>query len=182
MAKKPPKPTVDRRAAFVREYLVDLNAQNAAIRAGYSAKTARAAGSRLLSDVDIRAQIDAAMKERAARVELTADDVLRELLRIARVDLADLYTENGQLKSIHEIPEDARRAIAGIEVDELWEGRGSEAVEVGVTRKVKLWDKPKALELLGKHLKLFTEIHEHRGLDRLADALATARGRVVKGQ
>lgn len=168
-----------KRETFVREYLVDLNATQAAIRAGYSARSAGAAGGRLLQDDKILAAINEAKVQRAARVEVTADHVLRELLKIASVDLAVLYDDNGNLKDIHSIPEDARKAIAGIEVDEIWEGRGEEREQTGVTRKVKLWDKPRALELLGKHLKLFTEVHEHHGLDKLADEYRAAEARVA---
>lgn len=171
-----------KRETFVKEYLVDLNATQAAIRAGYSKKTAGAAGGRLLQDATILAQINLAKTERAERVEVTADLVLAELLKIARVDLSQMYTERGELKNIHDIPEDVRRAIAGIEVDELWEGRGRDAQQIGLTKKVKLWDKPRALELLGKHLKLFTEVHEHRGLERLAEEYRQAEARVAGRQ
>lgn len=164
---------------FVREYLIDLNATQAAIRAGFGAKTARQAGARLLSRVDVQALVNEAKTQRADKIEVTADIVLAELLKIARVDLSQLYDERGNMKNIHDIPEDVRRAMAGIEVDELWEGRGEDRAQVGVTRKVKLWDKPRALELLGKHLKLFTDVHEHRGLDTLAASLRAAEARVA---
>lgn len=168
-----------KRDLFVREYLIDLNATQAAIRAGFSAKTAGSAGQRLLKRVDISAQIKNVSRQRAARVEVTADTVLRELLNIARVDLSQCYTATGELKSIHEIPEDVRRAIAGIEVDEIMEGRGVDAVKVGETKKLKFWDKPRALELLGKHLKLFVDVHEHHGLERLVDEHRAAEARVA---
>lgn len=182
VGKKTQIPTVDKRASFVREYLIDCNATQAAIRAGYSAKTAKQIGSRLLTNVDVMTEINKAKVQRAERVEVTADLVLAELLKIARVDLSQLYDEHGNLKDIHSIPEDARRAIAGIEVDEIWEGRGENREQTGVTRKVKLWDKPRALELLGKHLKLFTEVHEHRGLERLAEEYRQAEARVAGRQ
>lgn len=75
---------------FVREYLIDLNATQAAIRCGYSAKTAYSQGQRLLKDVEIGAAVQAAMSERAARTEITADNVLKELWAIATADAAEL--------------------------------------------------------------------------------------------
>ena len=68
-----------KKQAFVREYLVDLNATQAAIRAGYSAKTARSQGQRLLTNADIQSHLEAAMQVRADRVEVTADQVLAKL-------------------------------------------------------------------------------------------------------
>lgn len=150
-------------ARFVAEYLVDLNATQAAIRAGYSENTAESQGSRLLSVAKVRAAVDAAMQRRSQRVEVKADDVLRELMRLAFVDLGKAYREDGTLLPIHEIPEDVRRAMAGLEVDEIWEGFGEDRRQVGVTRKVKFIDKARALELLGKNLKLFTDKVEHSG-------------------
>lgn len=180
--KRSPTSAALKKAAFVREYLVDMNATQAARRAGYAQKSARQAGARLMSDAAIMTEIQNASAARAERVIVTADEVLRKLLHIADVDLADLYDEHGNLKNIHDIPEATRRAMAGIEVDELWEGRGEDRTQVGVTRKVKLWDKPRALELLGKHLKLFTEVHEHRGLERLAEEYRQAEARVAGRQ
>jgi phage terminase small subunit len=139
---------------FCSEYLIDLNATQAAIRAGYSKRTAKVQGSELLTKPDIRAKV----AQTQAKSELKAETVLRELLLLARSDVAQLYDEHGQLKPIHEIPEEARRAIAGIDVEDLFEGRGESRKHVGTIRKIKLWSKPQALELLGKHLKLFTEL------------------------
>lgn len=151
-----------RQARFVAEYLRDLNATQAAIRSGYSPKTAEQQGSRLLSNAKVSAEIAERRQRRAERVEVQSDDILRELLRIARTDLSEAFNENGTLKAVHEMPEDCRRAIAGIEVEEPRYNREGEEIR-GVVRKVKFWDKPRALELLGKHLGLLTEKHEHSG-------------------
>lgn len=153
-----------KQAAFVREYLVDLNATQAAIRAGYSEKTARQQGERLLSKADIAAAVQAAMNKRAARVEVKCDDILRELMRIAMVDVSKAFDASGNLLPLHEIPEDVRRAIAGIEIQERAMGEDDDGLVLR-TKKVKFWDKPKALELLGKHLKLFIDRVEHTGKD-----------------
>jgi phage terminase small subunit len=86
-----------------------------------------------------------------------ADDVLRELIRLAQADPARAFDEKGNLLPIHEMPPEARAAIAGFDLEELWDGRGPKRKQVGRVRKVRFWDKPRALELLAKHLGLLTE-------------------------
>lgn len=147
----------DRQKQFCREYLVDQNVTKAAKRAGYSAKTAYSQGHELLKKPEIQAEIQRGMDARARRVEVKADDVLRELLRLAMVDLSKAYDEQGNLLHPKDMPEDVRKAIAGIEVYYDYEGRGEDRVRIGETRKVKFWDKPRVLEMLGRHLKLFTD-------------------------
>lgn len=152
-----------KQARFVDEYLVDLNATQAAIRAGYSPKTARAQGHRLLTKADVQQAIGEGRKRQQDRLEVKADDILRELLRVARSDIGEAFFENGSMKPLKDMPEDVRRSIAGVEVDELYAGGGENRVEIGQTRKVKLWNKVQALELLGKHLALWTDKHELTG-------------------
>jgi phage terminase small subunit len=149
-----------KQAAFVREYLVDHNATRAAIRAGYSEATATTSGPRLLENVGIRLEIEQATAKQAAKVGIKAEEILAELKRLAFSDLGDIFDKTGALKPLHEIPADARRAIAGVEVVQRSMG---EDEEPEVVRKVKLWDKTKSLELLGKHLGLYLERVEHSG-------------------
>lgn len=142
---------------FVLEYLVDLNATQASIRAGYSAKTAEVQGPRLLGNVRVKAEIAKRMKSREEKVVLKADDVLRELLTIAKVDIRRAFDADGNLLPVKDLPEDVARAIGGIEIDEIFDGNGKLRVRIGQTKKIKFWDKNKALESLGRHLKLFTD-------------------------
>lgn len=148
---------------FVDEYLVDLNGTAAYKRAGYKAtgKAAEACAARLLGDARVARIVKNRMEERSKRTEITADVILHELLRIARADVSQAFTETGDLKPLHEIPEDVRRAISGIEV--IVERDRETGETAGMLKKVRFWDKTKGLELLGKHLKLFTEKHEHSG-------------------
>lgn len=90
------KPTAKQRA-FVREYLIDLNATQAAIRAGYSASTANEQGSRLLANVSVKGVIEAAMDLRAERTDITADRVLRELAKIGFADIRKTIKWQGTL-------------------------------------------------------------------------------------
>lgn len=151
------KPLTPRQRLFVAEYLVDHNATQAAVRAGYSAKTAEQQGSRLLTHPGVKAAVDEALAKQEKRLELKADDVLRELGRLALSDIGDGFDAQGKLLALKDMPLDFRRAISSIETDEILAGRGDSAVSIGVTRKVRLWEKPKALELLGKYFKMWVE-------------------------
>lgn len=145
---------------FVAEYLIDLNGKQAAIRAGYAPKTAESQASRLLSHVKVAEEIRNAAAKREERTVITADVVLSEFLRIARVDISGAFDERGDLKPIHEIPEDVRRAMSGVEVEALFEGRGEDREQTGYLKKVKFWDKNRALEALAKHLGLLIDRSE----------------------
>lgn len=167
---------------FVAEYLVDLNATKAAERAGYSAKTARAQGSRLLTNADIQSALKEALEKQQNRLSLSADRVLLEFMRVAYSDpLRDVFDKDGRMLGLHDIPEDARRAVASVEVEERFEGRGEDAERYTV-RKVKFWNKNEALSALGKHLKLFTDVLEtkvkgmprEQRAERVAQLLAEA--------
>lgn len=135
---------------FVDEYLIDLNATRAAREAGYSAKTAEQQGSRLLRNVQVAAAVKQAVDARAERVEVKADDVLRELIRLAMVDVGDAYDENGALKPFKEWPLEVRRAVTGVK-------------ETKYGRVVEFGSKVASLELLGRHLQLFTDKVKHEG-------------------
>lgn len=156
---------------FCLEYMVDLNATQAAIRAGYSAKSAEVDGCRLLRNAKVRRKIEALKMERQARTEIRADDVLRALYAIATVDPAAVFDAGGKLKPIHEIPEHVRKCLASVETDELFEGKGADREHIGRTRKIRFWDKPKALELLCKHLGLFEKDNSQQGAT-LTDIMA----------
>lgn len=154
---------------FVQEYLVDLNATQAAIRAGYSPKTAEIIGFENLRKPKIKAEIDRVMQDRAKRTEITQDKVVQELAKIAfskGTDFVRVVTRTGyrpllddegnaidqepyeyqavEIVNTDEIPEDSQAAIAGIK-------QGANGIEV------KLNDKVKALELLGRHLGMFND-------------------------
>jgi hypothetical protein len=101
---------------FVREYLIDLNATAAAIRAGYSKKTARQHAARLLTNVYISAEIQKATQARFRRLEITADAVLQELARLAFFDVRDLFAPDGSMIPVHKLSRDAAAAIAGFEL------------------------------------------------------------------
>lgn len=143
--------------AFVREYLIDLNATQAAARAGYSARTANEQGCRLLANVSVRSAIEAEKAKRSERTEITADRVLQELARIAFFDPRRMFNENGEPKAITELDDDTAAVVAGLDVMEEFEGHGEDRVSVGFVKKWKLSDKGSALSLAMRHLGMLND-------------------------
>lgn len=143
--------------AFVREYLIDLNATQAAIRAGYSAHTANEQGARLLANVSVRSALDEAMRERAERTQITADRVLQELARVAFFDPRRLLKPDGQPIPVNELDSETAAALVGMDVHEEFEGSGKDRVFVGYTKKVKIADKVAALGLAMRHLGMLRD-------------------------
>lgn len=139
---------------FVEEYLIDLNATQAAIRAGYSPDTAREQGSRLLANVNIRAYIDKAMAERSKRTGVNADRVVQELAKIAFVNAMDVIDQKTATVK-EDASSDDTAAILSVKVKTFGED--------GLEREIKMADKIKALELLGKHLGMFKDKVELSG-------------------
>lgn len=139
---------------FVQEYLVDLNATQAAIRAGYSAKRADAIGYDLLRNTEVAKAVQAAMKVREDRTHITQDRVLQELARIAFFDIRKLYREDGTLKKPTELDDDAAAVLAGIDVIEMG---GEEGAAPMATKKAKVFDKGTALQLAMRHLGMLND-------------------------
>lgn len=136
---------------FCEEYLIDLNATQAAIRAGYSVESAGSIGSELLKKLEIRARVEAAMAERSKRTGINADRVLRELGKIAFVNAIDVINMNDATVK-GDADRDDTAAIASVKVKVIPGEDGD-----GVEREIRLADKLKALELCGKHLGMFKD-------------------------
>jgi phage terminase small subunit len=147
----------DKQRLFVAEYLKDKNAKQAAIRAGYAKKTAETCGPRLLRSAQVKSAVTEGLRKISDKCEVTAERVIAELGRVAFSDLGSLYHSDGTLKGVHEWSEDARRAVAGIESEEIYEGFGQDRQNIGDLRKVKLWSKNHALETLARHFKLLID-------------------------
>ena len=148
MAKLTPK-----QARFCEEYLVDLNATQAAIRAGYSAKTAGSQGERLLKKVEVQIALAEAQQARSKRTEITADNVLAEIAKVAFADVRKIFDSDGSLIRISDLDDTAAACIAGCDLVTVSKGEG----EIEHVAKIKLADKLKALELAGRHLGLFND-------------------------
>lgn len=163
--------------AFAVEYVKDRNATQAAIRAGYSEKTAYSQGNRLLKKDEVKELIKELEDAAAARSAITQDMVLKELARIAFNDPRKLFDEDGKLKDVAALDDDAAAALAGVEIFEEYEGRGENREFIGYTKKYKWSDKLRALEQLGRHLGMFTDNVKvdgtlNTGADKLAGILA----------
>lgn len=140
----------DKQEMFCREYLIDLNATQAAIRAGYSAKTANRTASENLSKPDIQSRIAELKAQRNDLVGINATYVLNRLVEIDQMDVLDILTSSGELKSVAEWPKVWRTTLSGLEVMEM----ASEGNTAALLKKIKWPDKVKNLELLGKHISV----------------------------
>ena len=147
------KKLTPKQAAFVQEYLCDLNATQAAIRAGYSAKTAAVIGVENLRKPNIDAAIQEAKQKRSERTEITADNVLAEIAKVAFSDVRRIFDKDGGLVRISDLDDAAAACVAGCDLVTISKGEG----EVEHVAKIKLADKLKALELAGRHLGLFND-------------------------
>lgn len=149
---RPTRPLTPRQRVFVSEYLIDLNATAAYVRAGYSANGARHSASRLLANDNVRRAVDEAMVERAERLEIDADDVLLGLAAMHDADLADLFDADGAVLPMHEWPEVWRKGlVAGVEVEERYATVGGEQVSAGRVVRLRLADRLRVLDLIGRH-------------------------------
>lgn len=162
-----------KQARFVEEFLLDLNATQAAIRTGYSANNADKIGSQLLQKTIVKAAIDAAKDARSERAQIDALWVLQRLIEEAEADLADLYDENGDLLPIQAWPLIWRQGLVqGVEIEAI----RVDGIEIGNVKKIKLDSRLKRVELLGRHIGVnaFQENVNHAGLDALGDRLERA--------
>ena len=139
-----------RQKRFIEEYLIDLNATQAAIRAGYSPNTAQEIGSENLSKLIIKTEIDKAIAERSRRTGITQDRVLRELAKIAFVNPNDVINFGDATVKMTSAEDLATIASVKVKTSMTKKGEIQE-------REVKLYDKLRALDLLGKHLGMFSE-------------------------
>lgn len=132
---------------FCDEYLVDLNATQAAIRAGYSPRTAEQAASRLLTIVKVSDEIAREMAERSKRTGINQDRVVKELAKLAFVNIADVVDLENATVRISATDEDLA-CIQSVKI---------KPSEFGTEREIKLYDKKASLELLGRHLGMFKD-------------------------
>ena len=144
----------NKQKSFVAEYLIDLNATQAAIRAGYSAKTAEWQGPQLLKKTHVAEAIQEAMARREKRTDINADYVLNRLVEIDQMDALDILNDDGGVKPVSEWPKIWRQFISGFEISELFAGSGDERSPVGLLKKIKWPDKIKNLELIGRHVRV----------------------------
>lgn len=134
---------------FCQEYLIDLNGTQAAIRAGYSKRSAKEIASENLTKPNIKKWIEDQQKAAAKRTELTQDRILQEYAKIAFSDIRKIFNEQNAVIDIKDIDDDTAASISSTESFEEYSRDG---VLTGFTKKVKLWDKVRALDSISKVL------------------------------
>ena len=167
---------------FCREYIIDLNGTRAAIAAGYEERSAHVTASRLLKNAKVKARLGELMEKHAIKLDLSAEKVLSELAKMGFANLSDYIRTTKEGDAYIDLSELTREQVAAIQeitVDEYVEGRGKDSREVKRVR-LKLADKNRSLELLGRYLKLFVHTIEVPGLENLAEQLAEARRRSIE--
>jgi len=186
---------------FIDEYLIDLNATQAAIRAGYSKNTAKQIGSENLTKPDISLEIANRGRQVTQSTGITIERTLQELGRLAFSDVRKLYNADGSLKSIVDLDDDAAAMLGGVDVVEMQgaaeiDGEGNIKHVPMYTKKVKIWDKNSALEKAMKYLQLLQPEKEPGGLEikfdfaenklegarRIAFMLSLGSGKVIEGK
>ncbi len=143
---------------FCQEYLVDLNATRAAIRAGYSPRTANEIGAENLAKPSIADRVAQLMAERQERTEVTQDEVVRELAFIAFSDTRHIeMDDHGRLQLAPDAPQHAMRAVQSVKHKKRVEKGGDVVHEA----EYRLWSKNDALKTLAQHLGMLREVVEH---------------------
>lgn len=155
--------------AFCEEYLIDLNATQAAIRAGYSVDSAKEIGCENLTKPNIQILISELKAVRSKRCEISQDNVLKELAKIGFADIRDFYNSNGQLKLPSDLSDQAAASLSGIDIDEIFgfNPESEQKEKIGETKKIKLHNKITALDLLGRHLGIFEKDNKQRSSEGL---------------
>ncbi|ELY4525183.1 terminase small subunit [Cronobacter sakazakii] len=168
----------DKQEMFCREYLIDLNATQAAIRAGYSVKTANRTASENLSKPDIQNRIAELKNKRNEDVGINAAYVLQRLVEIDQMDVADILNDDGSLKAVSQWPKCWRITLQGIDLASTIRNFDEETEET-ILKKIKWPDKVKNLELLGKHVDVqaFREqVKTNHTVDSLSDLMDELSG------
>lgn len=147
---------------FVAEYLIDLNATKAAIRAGYSVNRADAMGHENLRKPEIAQAVQEAMQARSARTEVTADRVLAEYAKLAFLDPRRFYDAKGGLIPVPLLPADVAAALSSMEVT-VERSQGEDGPTFADVKKIKFADKKGALDSVARHLGMFIDKVEHTG-------------------
>lgn len=149
----------DKHKIFADFYLSHFNATKAALDAGYTPSRAAVTAHELLAREDIQQYLSEQFTEMGKTVGITRERVMTEIGRLAFADIRKFYGVDGALKNIRDLDDDAAAALAGVECYEenLKTDDDAEKIVLGVTKKIKTYDKTKALEMLAKHFKIYTD-------------------------
>lgn len=151
----------DKQERFCQEYLKDANATQAAIRAGYSEKTARSLGQRLLTNVDIKNRLDKLREPLEEQTTVSRNRIIEEYAKIAFSNVKDIFMVDNQLMNVCQMDDDVAAAVSSVETYEDFDPVTKQIV--GTTKKVKLYDKIRALDSLGKIYGIFEKDNSQKG-------------------
>jgi phage terminase small subunit len=143
----------DKEKLFAYEYLIDQNKTQAAIRAGYSAKTASVIGFEIYNRAHVKEWIEAQLAERTEKIGITAERVLQEVAKMAFMDPRKFFNDDGSIKAISSLDDHTAMCLAGLEITTRRDDSDTEHV----LTKLKLTSKKDNLELLGRNLKMWTD-------------------------
>ena len=168
-----------RQEMFCREYIKDLNGTQAAIRAGYSPRTADRMAYELLKKPEIQAFVLQSKAERVEEVKVDANYVLKRLIEIDEMDVADILDDGGDFLPIRKWPKTWRTTLSGLDIAIINSG-DTEAI----IKKIKWPDKVKNLELLGKHIGVgaFSEKVDHTSSDGSMSPAKPTRAEILEAQ
>lgn len=164
----------DKQERFVQEYLIDLNATQAAIRAGYSPDSARQMGAENLSKPDIADAIAARAKKHSEKLDLSAERTLAAIAEIAFGDIRKMFDADGALRRPQDWDDETAAAVAGMDVVTVSAGEGM----VEHVAKIRRTDRLRALDMLARHHSLYNDKLEVNVTDNLADRVARAKARL----
>lgn len=160
------RPLTEKQLRFIEHYVIEQNATQAALKAGYAQASAGQKGHQLLKHPQVGPEIRRRLADLSERHGIDAERVLLEVKRLATSDVRRLFNEHGQLKPPHELDDDTAAAVSSIEVVARAGGvdeHGNTIIEY--VHKIKFWDKNSALEKAGRNQGLFPTKLEHTGKD-----------------
>ncbi len=179
-----PKPgeLTDKQQAFVAHYLVSLNATDAAIKAKYSKRTAQAIGAENLTKPLIAKAIAIGKAERSEETGIDAEYVLRQLAGMQEAEVTEILNDDGTMMDVSKWPSIWQRMVSAVEIIETFDGKGEDRIKTGTIKKIKLIERGKVMEMLGRHVDVgaFVDRQEHVHRFDLATAITTSRGRIKR--
>ena len=169
----------EKRKAFVEAFFANgENATQAAISAGFSAKTAGVTGAKLVKDPRVLAEISKRRADLCSKLEITTERILQERARLAFYDPRKLFDGDGKPIPIHLLDDDTAAALAGLDVHEEFAGSGEDRVFIGYTKKYKLPDKNSSLTALEK-IKGMYEQDNKQAAEATGEAVAQAMRGII---
>ena len=171
------RPLDNRERTFLGEYLIGLDPKRAAITAGYSKTVACSKAYQWVSNSKVKPHlfmaIEKAMDLREKRTQIRQDRVLKELAKAAFFNARELFDDNGDLVAVRDLPADISAAIGHIDITSYL----TEGGDLSTTSKFRILDKLRALELIGRHLKMFTDKNQLNGQLSIGQIIKDIQGR-----